>query len=96
MATKKISPHQTGFQEVLATAQLLGNYPEKIVLIGVEPELIDNFGGPVTDTLFPRIEEAVQLSKEILEKWGFSLEEQNNVSSDPDETLVQMMIGKAS
>ena len=35
---QKISPHQTGLNDVLALAQLRGEAPEAITLIGVQPE----------------------------------------------------------
>jgi len=34
LGAKKMSLHQTGFQEVLATAALLGGSPERLLLIG--------------------------------------------------------------
>ncbi len=37
----KISPHQIGFQETLLHAQLRGDCPEKVKLIGVVPESYD-------------------------------------------------------
>jgi hydrogenase maturation protease len=41
----KLSPHQTGFEELLAVAQLRGTAPESLVLVGVQPEQLDDFGG---------------------------------------------------
>ncbi len=34
LGTKKMSLHQTGFQEVLSLAQLTGHYPAQVLLIG--------------------------------------------------------------
>ncbi len=45
MGAKKMSLHQTGFQEVLAMAQLLDRYPDNLLLIGVQPVELDDFGG---------------------------------------------------
>ena len=44
----KLSPHQTGFNDVLALAQLNGRAPEAIVAIGVQPVELDDFGGSLT------------------------------------------------
>ena len=41
----KLSPHQTGFNDVLALAQLNGRAPETIVAIGVQPVELSDFGG---------------------------------------------------
>jgi len=38
---KKISPHQLGISDLLATARLVGAIPEKVVLYGIEPKTID-------------------------------------------------------
>ena len=43
--TTKISPHQTGFSELLATAALMGRAPESLVVVGVQPERLDDYGG---------------------------------------------------
>ncbi len=45
MGAKKMSLHQTGFQEVLALADLMGGYPQHLLLIGVQPVELDDFGG---------------------------------------------------
>jgi hydrogenase maturation protease len=42
---KKMSLHQTGFQEVLCLAQFTGHYPSQVLLIGCQPEELEDFGG---------------------------------------------------
>jgi hydrogenase maturation protease len=37
----KVSPHQIGLEELLATARLMGCEPAKVVLWGMEPESIE-------------------------------------------------------
>ena len=63
MGAKKMSLHQTGFQEVLMTADLVGDLPEKMILIGVQPMEIEDFGGslrPETkEQIIPSIEKAL-------------------------------------
>ena len=46
---RKMSPHQNGFNDVLALAQLHGAAPEQIVAIGVQPLTLDDFGGSLTE-----------------------------------------------
>ncbi|WP_295452387.1 HyaD/HybD family hydrogenase maturation endopeptidase [uncultured Thiodictyon sp.] len=64
LGAKKMSLHQTGFQEVLALADLLGEYPQHLLLIGVQPVELDDFGGslrpPVKACIFPAIELALE------------------------------------
>jgi hydrogenase maturation protease len=38
---KKISPHQLGISDLLATARLMGSMPGKVILYGIEPKTID-------------------------------------------------------
>lgn len=38
---KKISPHQLGLSDLLATSRLSGTMPEKVVLFGVEPKFVE-------------------------------------------------------
>jgi hydrogenase maturation protease len=45
---KKMSLHQTGFQEVLSAADLLGGYPGRLTLIGCQPVDLEDWGGPLT------------------------------------------------
>lgn len=68
--TTKVSPHQTTFNEVLAHAQLLGAVPDKITIIGVQPEVLDDFGGSLRDSVKARIPEALQLAVDELYSWG--------------------------
>jgi hydrogenase maturation protease len=37
----KLSPHQMGMKDLLAVAQLMGQLPEEIILLGVQPQLIE-------------------------------------------------------
>jgi hydrogenase maturation protease len=68
---QKISPHQTGFNDVLALAQLRGEAPEAITLIGVQPEELSDLGGSLRDCVKARIAEAVELAASELAAWGF-------------------------
>jgi hydrogenase maturation protease len=38
---KKISPHQLGLSDLLATAQLIDRMPKRVVLFGIEPKTIE-------------------------------------------------------
>jgi len=67
---KKMSLHQTGFQEVLSAADLLGDYPEKLVLIGCQPQDLEDWGGPLTAPVRDRLAQAADLAAVILEQWG--------------------------
>ncbi len=68
----KLSPHQIGFNDVLALAQLNGRVPETIVAIGVQPVELSDFGGSLTEPVRARLPDAVTLAAEDLAAWGFA------------------------
>jgi len=70
LGAKKMSLHQTGFQEVLALAQLTDAYPEKLVLIGCQPEELADFGGSLRDQVKAAVEPALQVALHWLDAWG--------------------------
>lgn len=67
---RKLSPHQNGFNDILALAHLHGRTPETIVAIGVQPVTLDDFGGSLTEPVRARIGEAVELAMSELRRWG--------------------------
>lgn len=66
---KKVSLHQTGFQEVLSAADLLGRRPREIALIGCQPLDLENWGGPLTAPVRLQIAPAIKLACELLKQW---------------------------
>ena len=70
----KISPHQTGMNDLLAVAQLQGNLPEEIVVIGIQPDELNDYGGSLTKKIRVQVPEAVALAAEELARWGIALE----------------------
>ncbi|MDR0234264.1 MAG: HyaD/HybD family hydrogenase maturation endopeptidase [Zoogloeaceae bacterium] len=70
MGVKKMSLHQTGFQEVLSAAQLTGKFPEELVLIGVQPENLEDFGGSLSAVVRKKMPQALELALGWLARWG--------------------------
>ena len=62
MGAKKMSLHQTGFQEVLAMAEFTGGYPKELLLVGVQPQALEDFGGSLTEPVRQQIEPAVNIA----------------------------------
>ncbi|PTE06288.1 HyaD/HybD family hydrogenase maturation endopeptidase [Mesorhizobium helmanticense] len=67
---KKMSLHQTGFQEVLSAADLMGHYPDRLVLIGCQPLDLEDWGGPLTTPVRAVIPRAIETAVGILRDWG--------------------------
>lgn len=70
MGAKKMSLHQTGFQEVLMLAQLTEQFPREVVLIGCQPEELDDYGGSLRPSVKLAIEDALALGLATLRRWG--------------------------
>lgn len=68
--SKKMSLHQTGFQEVLSAADLLGASPKRLVLIGCQPLDLEDWGGPLTEPVRQAIEPAIVAGLAHLAAWG--------------------------
>jgi len=69
MGVKKMSLHQTGFQEVLMIADMLGRYPEHLLLVGVQPVQLEDYGGSLREKTRQQIEPAIAAALEWLEQF---------------------------
>jgi hydrogenase maturation protease len=70
MGAKKMSLHQTGFQEVLMLALLTERYPEQVLLIGCQPEELEDYGGSLRPVVKAAMEDALALGVDALRRWG--------------------------
>jgi hydrogenase maturation protease len=70
MGAKKMSLHQTGFQDVIATAQLMGYCPETLILIGCQPVELEDYGGGLRDIVAARIAPAIEIALDKLRALG--------------------------
>jgi hydrogenase maturation protease len=66
----KMSLHQSCFQEVLCLARLLGRSPQSAVLVGVQPEVLRDFGGGLSDLVRANLPQALAVGLEVLAEWG--------------------------
>ncbi len=70
MGAKKMSLHQTGFQDVIATATLMGYCPETLILIGCQPEELEDYGGGLRDVVAAQIGPAIEVALTKLRAMG--------------------------
>lgn len=86
LGAKKMSLHQTGFQEVLATAEMLGHRPQQILLVGVQPVELEDFGGSLRSQMKARIRPAIDAALAWLSRRGIEAQQRKQPLS-PDQTL---------
>ncbi|PKO35287.1 MAG: HyaD/HybD family hydrogenase maturation endopeptidase [Betaproteobacteria bacterium HGW-Betaproteobacteria-7] len=70
MGAKKMSLHQTGFQEVLMAAELTGKLPAELVLLGVQAEELEDYGGSLRASVRAQMVPALNKALDWLEHWG--------------------------
>lgn len=84
MGAKKVSMHQAGFQEVLSSAVLTGDFPSELALVGVQPELLNDYGGSLTAGVKAQIEPAIELACRVLSDWGVAFVERGQALGESD------------
>jgi hydrogenase maturation protease len=70
LGARKMSLHQTGFQEVLMLAQMTSTYPDEVLLVGCQPEELEDYGGSLRPRVKAALEEALSLAVQRLARWG--------------------------
>ncbi|MBL8415303.1 MAG: HyaD/HybD family hydrogenase maturation endopeptidase [Propionivibrio sp.] len=69
----KLSPHQIGLSDVLASLELLDTMPREIIVLGVEPISLE-LGMEMTATVAARIPQLVAMAAGELAQRGYLLE----------------------
>jgi len=77
MGAKKMSLHQTGFQEVLAMAEMLGDYPEHLLLVGVQPVQLEDFGGSLRERTRQQINPAIEAALDWLKQFDVQAQQRD-------------------
>jgi hydrogenase maturation protease len=70
LGAKKMSLHQTGFQEVLMLAQMTDSYPKDVLLIGCQPEELEDYGGSLRPCVKAALDAALPMAIERIAAWG--------------------------
>lgn len=70
LGAKKMSLHQAGFQEVLLLAQMTDSFPDEVLLIGCQPEQLEDYGGSLRPSVKAALDAAVPIALERLARWG--------------------------
>lgn len=94
MGAKKMSLHQTGFQEVLQLAALTGHMPERLTLIGCQPEALDDYGGSLRPPVRAALAPALAAARAELLAWGVTLRERTTALPEAGELALSAYEGQ--
>ena len=92
MGAKKMSLHQTGFQEVLAMAEFTGNYPKHLLLIGCQPVELEDFGGSLREEVRQQVQPSVEIALDYLAQFGVAPSKRDRVPAPelaPNELAIE-------
>ena len=90
LGAKKMSLHQTGFQEVLASARMLDRFPESLLLIGVQPVELEDFGGSLRPEVSARVPEAIDIALEWLAARGVTATAREHDETPTDDSALAL------
>jgi hydrogenase maturation protease len=69
----KISPHQVGVPDMLAASKMTGSYPKRIVLWGIQPELLV-LGLDLSPLIASKVDVLTGHLVEELQAWGHAIQ----------------------
>jgi hydrogenase maturation protease len=64
-----VSLHQTSLNDLLASAYMLDWQPEEVVLIGIQVEDTESWGGPITDAVQASMPRAIEMGRAVVTGW---------------------------
>ena len=73
MGGNKMSLHQVGVNDILASLELLGHKPGHFTVVGIRPVQLADYGGSLTEQVRSQIPAALQLGIDELRRWGVEL-----------------------
>jgi hydrogenase maturation protease len=92
LGVRKMSLHQTGFQEVLAMAELAGDYPSRLLLVGVQPVELEDFGGSLRPQVKAQVEPAIEAVRDWLRALGIELVDRDAPLTDESTIASREML----
>jgi len=70
MGAGKMSLHQVGMNDILASLELLNHKPDHFTVVGIKPVELADYGGSLTPAVQARVPAALELGLEELARWG--------------------------
>lgn len=92
VASGKVSLHQASMQEVIACAKLLGGCAEEMLLIGVQPCELEDYGGSLRPEVRDQIPVALDKAVAQIAEWGVALKRRDQavVAAEVNDPSLQI------
>lgn len=74
----KMSPHQIGVPDMLFAAKLKDLYPKNVVLLGVQPKILD-VGLELSSEVNAAVPKLIAQARLVLESWGYVLQQRSEI-----------------
>jgi hydrogenase maturation protease len=87
MGAGKMSLHQVGMNDILASLELLNHKPAKFTVVGIKPVELADYGGSLTDKVQAQVPAALQLGVEELRRWGVDVRERTGEAIPRDVVI---------
>ena len=88
--TRALSPHQVDLRDVLAVASLMGQVPEVIVAMGVQPDVVA-LGTALSPKVAARVDELEAAIVERLRAWGHTCTAVGDTAFTTEDTEVPVV-----
>ncbi len=83
-ASCKLSPHQSGMNDLLQAAALQLASPLKLTVVGFQPVLLDDYGGSLSGDAKATLDQACDYAFDELKSWGVGLRKRTpDVTAEP-------------
>ncbi len=69
LGTRPFNLHQMDFADTFACAQLKGSYPRELVLVGVQPLALDDYGRGLRPAVSAQLDPAIAVACRWLRRW---------------------------
>jgi hydrogenase maturation protease len=87
MGAGKMSLHQVGMNDILASLELLNHKPAKFTVVGIKPVELADYGGSLTDKVQAQVPVALQLGVDELRRWGVDVRERTGEAMPRDVVI---------
>jgi hydrogenase maturation protease len=90
MGGNKMSLHQVGMNDILASLELLNHKPKHFTVVGIKPVELADYGGSLTEKVQAQVPAALQLGVDELRRWGVDVRERTG-EAVPREIVISAL-----